>query len=185
MVNSFKIVKKLSKLVRLQGHPQRVAKVNKLWKSQFSNKFSFLNCSWKKSSDKLLPPLHPDLSEMFWGFPQRLRLQRWLSENQAPGAQKAGAGGCFRALNAPREPIFWVRTHFSSQLRTNSVLTQTRIFRRVKDQLWLFWGPFWAPRASQRWRRNLWGKPQNISERSGWSGGVICRYFSSRNSWEN
>ena len=122
---------------------------------------------------------------MFWGFPQRLRLQRWLSENQAPGAQKAGAGGCFRALNAPREPIFWVRTHFSSQLWTNSVLTQTRIFRRVKDQLWLFWGPFWAPRASQRWRRNLWGKPQNISERSGWSGGVICRYFSSRNSWEN
>ena len=39
----------------LQGHPERVAKVNKLWKSQFSNKFSFLNCSWKKSSDKLLP----------------------------------------------------------------------------------------------------------------------------------
>ena len=62
---------------------------------------------------------------------------------------------------------------------------QTRIFRRVKDQLWLFWGPFGAPRASQRWRRNLWGKPQNISERSGWSGGVICRYFSFSNSWEN
>ena len=35
----------------------------------------------------------------------------------------------------------------------------------------------WFP-LSQRCRRNLWGKPQNISERSGWSGGVICRYFS-------
>ena len=88
---------------------------------------------------------------MFWGFPQRLRLQRWPSENQAPGAQKARAGGCSRALNAPREPIFWVRTHFSSQLWTNSVLTQNLIFWRVKDQFWLFWGPFWAPRASQRW----------------------------------
>ena len=39
----------------IQGHPERVAKVNKLWKSQFSTKLSFLNCSWKKSSDKLLP----------------------------------------------------------------------------------------------------------------------------------
>ena len=126
---------------------------------------------------------------MFWGFPQRLRLQRWPSENQAPGAQKARAGGCFRALNAPREPIFWVRTHFSYQLWTNSVLTQNLIFWRVKDQFWLFWGPFWAPRAwlslSQCWRHNLWEKPQNISQISGWSGGVICRYFSSRNSWEN
>ena len=122
---------------------------------------------------------------MFWGFPQRLRLQRWLSENQVQGAQKAGAGRCFRTLNAPREPIFCVRTHFSSQSRTNSVLTQIRILRRVKYQLWLFWGPFSAHRASQHWRRNLWWKPQNISERSGWSGGVICHYFSSRNSWEN
>ena len=48
---------------------------------------------------------------------------------------------------------------------------------------WLFWSPFWA--SSQRWRHNLWGKPQNISERYWWSGVVICRYFSSRNSCEN
>ena len=47
---------------------------------------------------------------------------------------------------------------------------------------WLFWGPFWAPWAwfslSQRWRLNLWGKPQNISERYEWSGGVISNYLS-------
>ena len=39
----------------LQGHPERVEKVNKLWKSQFSKKISVLSCSWKKNSDKLLP----------------------------------------------------------------------------------------------------------------------------------
>ena len=112
---------------------------------------------------------------MFWGFPQRLRLQRWLSENQVQGAQKAGAGRCFRTLNAPREPIFCVRTHFSSQSRTNSVLTQIRILRRVKYQLWLFWGPFSAHRASQHWRRNLWWKPQNISEK--WGSNLSLFFF--------
>ena len=82
---------------------------------------------------------------MFSGFPQRLRLQHWLIENPAPGAQKGVAGGCFQALNAPREPIFWVRTHFSSQLWTNSVLTQNLIFWRVKDQFWLFEALFELP----------------------------------------
>ena len=126
---------------------------------------------------------------MFWGYPQRLRLQRWLIENLPPGAQKGGAGGYFPALTAPGAPIFWVRTHFASQLRRNSVLTPTRIFLRVKDQFLADLRPFLGYRAwfslSQHWRLNLSGKPQNISERSGWSGGVICRYFSSRNSWEN
>ena len=79
---------------------------------------------------------------MFWGFPQRLRLQRWLIENPAPGAQKGGAGGYFPALTAPREPTFWVRTHFASQLRRNSVLTPTRIFLRVKDQFLADLRPF-------------------------------------------
>ena len=79
---------------------------------------------------------------MFWGFPQRLRLQCWLIENPPPGAQKGGAGGYFPALKAPRAPIFWVRTHFASQLRRNSVLTPTRIFLRVKDQFLAVLRPF-------------------------------------------
>ena len=37
---------------------------------------------------------------------------------------------------------------------------------------------------SQRCRRNLWGKPQNISEWSDGVGRVISRYFSARNSCE-
>ena len=62
--------------------------------------------------------------------------------------------------------------------------------------IWVHWGPG-APASSgfvrsgawfslsQRCRHNLWGKPQNISERSGWIGGGICRYFSTRNSCDN
>ena len=86
MVNSFKIVKKLSKLVRLQGHPQRVAKVNKLWKSQFSNKFSFLNCSWKKSSDKLLPTSSRSLRNVL-RLPSKVvppTLTEWKSGSRSP-----------------------------------------------------------------------------------------------------
>ena len=74
---------------------------------------------------------------MFWGFPQRLRLQCWLIENPPPGAQKGGAGRYFPALKAPREPIYWVRTHFASQSWKNSVLTPTRIFLRVFNCLQL------------------------------------------------
>ena len=53
-----------------------------------------------------------------------MRLQGWQSGNQAPGAQKAGVGGCLRALNGPREPILLVRANFASQLQRNSVLSQ-------------------------------------------------------------
>ena len=60
---------------------------------------------------------------------------------------------------------------------------------RAKTTFWLFWGPFWASRAwfslSQRLRHNFEGSQKNISEIYGWSGGVICRYFSTRNSCEN
>ena len=122
---------------------------------------------------------------MFWGFPQRLRLQRWL----ALGAQKGPQNSQSWSL-ARLKIRFWVNTEFVHNWDEKWVLTQNMgslgALRARKHPPAL---AFWAPGAwfslSQRWRRNLWGKPQNISERSGWSGGVICRYFSSRNSWEN
>ena len=47
-----------------------------------------------------------------------------------------------------------------------------------------------APQAAcqglqARWWRHLWGKPEKDLEGPGCSGGVICRYFSWRNSCEN
>ena len=94
----------------------------------------------------------------------------------------SGAGGCFLALNRPREPIFhpnYGEIQFWPKLE---------FFCGSKTTFELFWGPFWASRAwfplSQRCRRNLWGKPQNISERSDGVGRVISRYFSARNSCE-
>ena len=52
-------------------------------------------------------------------------LAEWKSGS---GSHKAGADGCFLALNGPREPMTWamllVRANFSFQSRRNSVLSQ-------------------------------------------------------------
>ena len=124
---------------------------------------------------------------MFWGFPQRLRLQRWL----ALGAQKGPQNSQSWSLTRPKIRI-WVNTEFVRDWDEKWVLTQNigslgalRVRKHLPAPA--FWAPWTWFSLSQRWRRNLWGKPQNISERSGWSGGVICRYFSAEktNFFEN
>ena len=107
-----------------------VAEVLIFTKFQFSH--LFLEEKWRD----ITPALHPDLPEGFCGFPKWLHIQCCLCENQAPGALKAGAGGCFRALNGPRESIFWVRTHFAFHLQKSTVLATTLIFWQVKDHFW-------------------------------------------------
>ena len=124
---------------------------------------------------------------MFWGFPQRLCLQRWLSENQAPEPTKLA--GASRPSMDPESPYYWSEPSLHPIYREIQFWPKLGFVCRSKTSFWLFWGPFGDSRAcfllSQCWRHNLWGKPQNISERYGWSGGVICRYFSTRNSCEN
>ena len=94
---------------------------------------------------------------------------------------------CGFVIQFCRDLRVWVKTEFLRNWDAKWVLTQHRgslgALRALKHPP----APdVWAPRAwfslSQRWRRNLWGEPQNISV---WSGVVICRYFSYRNSWEN
>ena len=170
----------------IQGHPERMLKVNKLWKSQFLQKISFLSCSWKKNSDKLLPHF--------------IQISQKCFEASLKGCA-SNAGWVKIKLWEPKKGLKtaknWsltcrkihvgVKTEFLRNWDVKWVLTQNMgslgAFRAWKQPPA---PPFWAPGAgfsiSQCWRRNLCGKPENISERYGWSGGVICRYFSSRNS---
>ena len=53
----------------------------------FFTKIKFSHLFLEEKQRQITPPLHPDLSEKFEGFPQRLR----LSENQAPAGVLAGA----------------------------------------------------------------------------------------------
>ena len=169
----------------IQGHPERVAKVNKLWKSQFSKKISFLNCSWKKSSDKLLPhfiqisqkcfeaSLKGCASNVDW---VKIRLQ----EPKKP--ELAGASG---PSMHPESPYFGWEPIFHPNYGQIPCWPKIWSFGGWKTSFGCFEALFELPEPASVGRHNLWGKPQNISERSGWSGGVICRYFSSKNSWEN
>ena len=78
---------------------------------------------------------------------------------------------------------------FCIPLTKSVVLTTTLIFWQVKDRFWAVLRPLLSSQSliftHPAFEVQPWGKPQNISERSGWSGGVICRYFSSRNRCEN
>ena len=122
---------------------------------------------------------------MFWGFPQRLRLQRWLIENPAPGAQKGGAGGASGPSMHPESPYFGWEPIFHPNYGQIPCWPKIWSFGGWKTSFGCFEALFELPEPASVGRHNLWGKPQNISERSGWSGGVICRYFTSKNSWEN
>ena len=122
---------------------------------------------------------------MFWGFHQRLHLQCWLALWAEKGPQNSQSWYLTRL-----KIRIWVNTEFVRDWDEKWVLTQNigslgalRVRKHLPAPA--FWAPWTWFSLSQRWRRNLWGKPQNISERSGWCGGVICRYFSSRNSWEH
>ena len=126
---------------------------------------------------------------MFWGFPQRLRLQRWLIENPAPGAQKGGASGYFPALTAHREPTFWVRTHFASQLRRNSVLTPTRIFLWTKDHFLSVLRPFLSSQCLMSTQSTLEAQPLREVSKHFWEiwmewGSNLSLFFFQEQMWK-
>ena len=147
----------------VQGHSERMLKVNKLWKFQFLPKISFLSCSWKKNGNKLLPhsihisqkcfkaSLKGCASNVGW---LKIRLQ------EPKKAELAGASG---PSMHPESPYFGWDPILHPNYGEICFWPQLGSFGGSKTSLVLFGGPFWAPSAwfplSQRRRRNLWGKP--------------------------
>ena len=164
-------------------------KVNKMWKSQFLQKISFLSCSWKKNSDKLLPHFIQISQKCF-----EASLKGWASNAGWVKIRlwepKKGLKTAKNWSLTRRKIRVGVKTEFLRNWDAKWVLTQNvGSLGALRAGKYPPAPPFWAPGAgfsiSQRWRRSLWGKPQNISERYGWSGRVICRYFSSRKRCQN
>ena len=129
-------------------------------------KKSFLSCSWKKNSDKLLShsihisqkcfeaSLKGCASNVGW---LKIRLQE---------PKKAELAGTSRPSQHPESPHFGWEPILHPNYGEIQFWPQLGSFCGSKTSFWQFWGPFWAPRAwfslSQHWRLNLWGKPQNI-----------------------
>ena len=136
-------------------------KVNKLWKTRFLKEISFLSCSWKKNSDKLLAHIIQ--------IPQKC-----FDDSLKGSASNAGW-----VKIRPWEPKKGLKTakNWSSTRRKIRVGVKTE-FLRNWDEKWVLpqnmsslgalrAGKYrsaphlWAPGArisiSQRWRRSLWG----------------------------
>ena len=119
----------------LQGHPERMRKVNCLWKSQFSKKISFLNCFRSEISGKFMPysiqvhQNHPKAS-LEAGASNVLLDCGWLVEaNHWP-----------ETLSKDPNPVFY---KFPRGKVTNinifiSIHTANFVLHKLKHQFWVF-----------------------------------------------